>query len=278
MMALALGLLATGAPRKCSAQCAGVIALGGVSSMSGNPLQAEVKTTRNPEARSLSPLVGEKPQLVARDSQGRVRVERDLGAFKVQGEGGQETEVERHLISICDPVSQELITLDTLNKTATVQKPLGRWNQRTETPGATKPNFCDRQLRLGINLPNVQRESLGHQTIQGFDAQGVLEKRTMAMQANGATESPTIETQIWCSEDLGAVVLRVMGNSQKNGTQQIAMTNIQRVEPDAGLFVTPADYKVVERVPNGVSRSRTGASGEAGTMTPVSPATEAQKP
>jgi hypothetical protein len=276
--AATFGLLGMGAAPRSAAQCSGVIALGGVSSASGSAFKAEVRTTSTGESGPASTVLVPRTELVARDSQGRLRMDRDLGPYKVQGEGGQETEIERHLISICNPVSGERIVLDTLEKTATVQKPLGTPGRQLATRAAAGPNFCARQLHLGANFPNVQREDLGHKTIEGFDAQGVLERRTMPNMVNGVEGSSTSETQVWCSEELGAVVLRVMGSSTGQFTRQIAMTNIQRAEPDASLFVVPADYKIVERVLK--ERTSTGSAPVDGirVMTPSEPEANSEKP
>jgi hypothetical protein len=75
-----------------------------------------------------------------------------------------------------------------------------------------------------------------------------LERRTLPTVTNGVAGTTTSETQIWCTEELGAVLLRVMGSAEKKRTMQIAMTNIQRVGPDPALFTIPPDYKVIERV------------------------------
>ena len=55
-------------------------------------------------------------------------------------------------------------------------------------------------------------------------------------------------TETWCSEELGAVILRVSGTEEKGDTLSTAMINIQRGEPDPLLFQIPPDYRVVERV------------------------------
>jgi hypothetical protein len=66
--ALALSLLAAEIAPRSAAQCGGLPALGGVRSVSGNPFQAEVITTRSPGTPLASPLLNQKPEIVALDS------------------------------------------------------------------------------------------------------------------------------------------------------------------------------------------------------------------
>jgi hypothetical protein len=167
-----------------------------------------------------------------------VRIDTAAGTFRVKEPSGRETEIERHFIVVCDPVSMKTITLDTLNKTATVTRLL------PSTPQRSRP-FCDAELRLGLNQPDVKIEDLGHRTIEGVDAHGIMELRS---RANGVPTSNDSETQHWCSEELGAMVLLVMDTPQKKGVFHFAMTNIQRAEPPVALFSIPADYKVLEEL------------------------------
>jgi len=259
-------------PLRAFAQCSGPVGLGGVSSMSGNPFQAEVKQTfinhSTTVVHNLLPMV----QFVARDTQGRVRIDRSGGKFKVQNGSDEGTEQEQHHISICDPVKQESILLDTLNKTATVQKssfPSG--SLRGPALPAAVANFCSRHLVLGAHLPGAETEDLGHRTIEGIDAEGVRTKRAFPMVTNGTTTSQLNVTETWCSEELGAVILRVSGTEEKGDTLSTAMINIQRGEPDPLLFQIPPDYRVVERVNEPGVRQGTGVTG--GFIT-VSPSTE----
>ncbi len=73
---LSVSLLAAGTARRAAAQCGGVTMLGTVESVSGNPFQAEVVTTPVPTRAAPNLLNLQhpelKPQLVARDGQGRV--------------------------------------------------------------------------------------------------------------------------------------------------------------------------------------------------------------
>jgi hypothetical protein len=235
---LALTLLAAGTPPQAAGQCMTV--LGRVSDVTGNPFQAEVNTKDLQFSQSRP-----KPVMVARDSQGRVRIDNSLGTFKVKAASGQEAEVDRHSIEICDPVSGETITLDTLNKTATVQH-LPSLYQRSRPMSGLMRSFCELQLHLGASDPNVELVDLGHRTIEGTDAHGVMERRTNPA-ATGSIGSVNNERQLWCAEELEVMILLVMDTPEKKDLFHFAMTSIQRGEPPAGLFAIPADYEVLER-------------------------------
>jgi len=267
LLMLATSLAAS--PIKTAAQCFGGLPfLGQVSGMTGNPFQAEVKQTFLTQNTSLVQNLEPRTEQVARDSQGRLRTDFSAGKYKVQNGPGAGTEQEQHHITICDPVKGEWISLDTLNKTATIQKV----NSRATPPNAhlatDAPSFCSRQLRPGFNSPGSQTEDLGHRTIEGMDAQGVLAKRSMQNGFTSGTttsvQETTSETESWCSEELGAVILRVIGTEKNGNTQTIAMVNIQHGEPDETLFQIPPDYRIAERVNNPATRTGVGIVGSMG--------------
>jgi len=232
-----------------SAQCSSAtLQFGNVSLQRGNPFQGEYSTSMTP-----APLAGmtlpTAPALhsVARDSEGRVREERFAGKFKVKTSDGVETEQEQHLITICDPVVQKMIRLDTLNKTATVMGP----RLAIPRPGfplqrAAQP-FCSTFLKRYSLLSRMQSEDFGSQTISGVDAQGL--RTWMVLDANtgtGAQRAPSYQDH-WCSEELGAIVMQAFASSAGGRHSEMILKNIERREPDAALFQIPADYTIEER-------------------------------
>jgi len=94
-------LLVSAAPA--NAQCtANMIGFGNIGIVANNPFQAEVVTTSGP-GEPVS-LIARYPELISRDSQGRVRTERVAGQFKRNTGPDAGTKAEVHLIMICDPV------------------------------------------------------------------------------------------------------------------------------------------------------------------------------
>lgn len=261
-------LLLSLAPRA-AAQCSLGSNYNGIALRAGSPFQAEKTFTFTREAQSKLAPPERPPELVARDSQGRVRLEMTGGKFKVEeGEGAGSEEVQ-HMVTICDPVSQKLVRLDTLNKTATIMT-RGPLSQRS----ATQPHagmqiqrpFCS-TFAPGLSVGNVQREDLGHQNIEGFDAQGVRTTRPSHALLNGEGTALSFTTETWCSEELGVMPLQVTlptGSSQTKTEQKL--TKIVPGEPDPALFQIPPDYRIVERVPEERKSGQMGTAGISSTF------------
>jgi len=132
-------ILFLGFGQQAAAQCAPGSSFFGVALQAGNPFQAEQVTTftSKSEGKDGQPL--RPAELIARDGQGRLRIETTEGKFKVDEGEGAGTEAVQQIITICDPVSQKLVRLDTLSKTATVQgRPAGSVRSGTQAQAA----FC----------------------------------------------------------------------------------------------------------------------------------------
>ncbi len=229
------------------AQCmSGVNGLA-VEDTTGNPFQADVQFT-SPFAQGNASLEPRNAH-IARDSQGRTRVDQNDGIYKVAAGVGEGTQVEKHHIDICDPVAQQFITLDTLNKSATVHKAA---TANVSVQRVYVGGFCNHQIRL-VPPTSVQTvENLGHCTIEGFDAIGTLQKHTVPNSFANATDPAvkqlTSTSEVWCSQELGAALLRITGTVERGAMHTATLSNIQRANPDPALFQIPPDYRVVEKV------------------------------
>lgn len=269
IIAIAAGglLLLSLAPRG-AAQCYLGSNYLGIAVRSGNPFQAEKVTTftREPQGRVMSSL--QPPTLIARDGQGRVRMEMTEGKFKVEEGEGAGTEAFQHIITICDPVSQKLVRLDTLNKTASVtQTPeLGTLRSGVQPQVA----FCKAYPR---GIGNTQTEDLGHQTIEGIDTLGVRTTRQMPAIHNGEATTTDSTTEMWCSDDLGAELLRVQQTGTTTTKMEMKLTKIALGEPDPALFRIPPDYRVVERVLDERKPSQLRSIGVGSATQPSAPTT-----
>lgn len=243
-------------PHTTHAQCMTALpGLGSVSSMTGNPFEADVQdTVLNANGSGMAASVDPAHNgHVARDSQGRLRTEWSAGKFKIQNGAEQGTEVEQIHVTICDPVKHEWIQLDTLNKTATIlPRRTGSPEGSAASPAINLRSFCALQSMVPPGAPENSIEDLGHRNIEGFDAVGYSRKRTMPTRTSPVTGMTikllTPTTENWCSEELGANLLRVMGTEERGNTRIYAMVNIQRGEPDPLLFQIPPTYRIVERV------------------------------
>jgi len=267
LTSLAVTCLSTAPPSR--AQCATAIGIGTpvASMVPGNAFQAVRTTTmiRPPHSQFSEPLPIP-PETVARDSQGRVRSDRVGGDIQIYSGANAGTMVQQHLVTLCDPVLGEMIHFDTASRSGTlIRMPL--WSA-SRTRGSAPSTFC-RMPRLPTNsLRNVDVEDLGHRVIEGFDAVGW--RVTMQNRVANATPAATMQriTEDWCSEDLKAILLQDVTGPAGGSKQEIALTQIQRVEPDYSLFEIPSDYTITERV----LRSR-ALSGSAGQLQPPPSAT-----
>jgi hypothetical protein len=204
---------------------------------------------------------GTQPRSVARDSKGRVRVDTFSGKYNTKSPDGQQSEVERHIIWICDRVTQNSIQLDTVDKTATLRAPFPR-PARLPPP---KPNplsdlpFCARSFAARRGLRMVRTQDLGHQVVFGFDAVGQREWYLLRDPRNpertpAESDTPTNYRDWWCSDDLGAMLQRIdVASSPIAGIHrsELNLSNIQRIEPDPSLFEIPPGYTLIERAMEG---------------------------
>lgn len=231
------------------AQCGrNTLGYGDVGIVANNPFHAEMVVTRSGHPEFHSPLV-QQPLSVARDTQGRVRIERVGGEFK--HDNGPETgsQVQEHTITICDPVTETLTRINTVNATATIIHSRPSAPRSSALRSIAPRSFCS--FRLASIRPGAhsQAEDLGTQIIEGLEAHG--ERMTLPMLgATSGEESPNGEStsELWCSDSLSALVLRITGNTKSGVKSTIAMQKIERTEPDPALFQIPSDYAITESV------------------------------
>jgi hypothetical protein len=200
--------------------------------------------------------------MTARDSQGRTRQDAPLPAI-----GNLSAADAPHLVFLQDPVAGASYTLNLTDKTA--------WKGPVPPPGAGAPSMMIStntvfvhsasgvplppppspdspapstmfiQKRLAESEGDVTTENLGSQTMEGVQVTGVRTTRTIAVGIIGNDRPNSIVTEVWTSPELKTIVLSKR-NDPRMGEQTFKLTNIQRGEPDASLFVVPSDFKVTE--------------------------------
>jgi hypothetical protein len=92
----------------------------------------------------------------------------------------------------------------------------------TALPAAAAPSsFCSRQFRMPSHIQTAELTDLGHRTIEGMDAQGVQQRRTIQLQgarsgdATAATRELINVTETWCSNELGTIILGLSARRKK---------------------------------------------------------------
>jgi hypothetical protein len=232
------------------AQCgSNVIAFGDIGVVSGNPFHAEVTRITTGHTDMNAALRPNYPELIARDSQGRIRTERVAGEFKRDTGPDAGSKVEMHMILICDPVAQTWTQIDTATLTAKIIHSRPSAPRSGALQQGTLRSFCSSRLSLARNVARFQAEDLGIQIIEGVEAHG--ERITLPMLGAAAgEESPNGEntSELWCSDSLSALVLRITGNTKSGTKTTLAIQKIERTEPDPALFQIPPDYTITESV------------------------------
>jgi hypothetical protein len=228
-------------------------------SIKGAPYSATVITERTQTLSDGNRITEKHSSMVARDSEGRVRNEATLMAIGTAPVAGGPAQI----VMILDPVQQVSYTLEMNSKTA---------RKRSMQPGrevdARQRVEFDRSTTVSVTAgvamtnqvvirdkgsaerktkdqPDMHKESLGTQVIEGVLAEGSKTIRTIPAGEIGNERAIEIVDEVWTSPDLKTVVLS-KHSDPRMGEMTYRLTNISRAEPAASLFMVPADFKVVE--------------------------------
>src|SRR6266496_3061334 len=196
----------------------------------------------------------------ARDSQGRTRRDATLPAI-----GNLSAANAPRLVFIQDPVAQTSYTLNLTDKTAQkISMPppgeakAGAYHLEDKVfvhmgPGAPGPmNSPLPPPEIGLHKTfdvddhaQVATEDLGSQTMEGVLVNGVRTTRTIPAGQIGNDRPISIVTEVWTSPELKTIVYSKR-TDPRMGEQIFQLKNVVRGEPDASLFIVPADFKIVE--------------------------------
>ncbi len=247
---------------------AGAILRGPIAPVQGAPYSATITNESIQTLADGNRIVQTSTGTTARDSLGRTRQDTVLPAI-----GNLSAADAPHLVFIQDPVAQTSYTLNVMDKTA----------QKTSMPStatmggvATEggpgtffvqmgtsatisstgppPPMTMQKVLLSDEQAQVTTEDLGSQTMEGVVVNGVRTTRTIPAGQIGNEKPITIVTEIWTSPDLKTIVSSKRSDPRM-GEQTFQLTNLVRAEPDASLFVVPADFKIVDGPQHVVYRS-----------------------
>lgn len=209
----------------------GFVAVTGCACIKNQPYSADTITIMDRTLADGNRIHRETHGKVYRDSEGRTRTETELAL-------PAGAEPFTHVL-INDPVERISIVLQR-NQVATVNHYGEPHPAPVSKPVQAVPNSVAPQQS---NRPQVTREDLGMQDIEGVSARGTRTTRTIPAGAEGNEQPIVVTTETWHANDLGIVVLS-KSTDPRSGTTEHRLTNIQRVEQDPALFRVPADYKV----------------------------------
>lgn len=214
------------------------------------PYSAEEKTESVQTLADGNRIVNTTTAKVYRDSQGRVRRELTLPGF-----GGDQPHT---IVTINDPVAKTSITLDSNTRIAHEMPgmPEARFRAdavRSDAEAKMKAEVLTRSAQSSsaatfirrAPAPDVKREDLGANVMEGVSVTGSRETSTIEAGAMGNEKPITITSERWYSPDL-QVEVKSVHNDPRMGQTTHTVTNIVRAEPDASLFQVPADYNKME--------------------------------
>jgi len=96
------------------------------------------------------------------------------------------------------------------------------------------------------NNPNVSKEDLGQQMIEGVSATGTRTTTVIPAGSIGNVQEIKVVSEQWFSPELQVLVM-TRHSDPRNGETTYKLTNIVRAEPDPSLFVVPPDYTIKAR-------------------------------
>lgn len=99
-------------------------------------------------------------------------------------------------------------------------------------------------------LPKPQTEALGHQTIDGIDAEGTRSTVVIPAGDIGNEKDIRVVSERWYSAELQAVILS-RRSDPRLGETTYRLTGISRSEPDHALFEVPAGFTLMDGPPDG---------------------------
>ena len=213
--------------------------------VTGEPYAADQVTEHIQTLADGNRIVNTTTTRIYRDSQGRTRTETTLPTLA----GGPPAPV---MITINDPVAGVTYLLNADNKTAQkltmkqVQLPdvkaLAPLPPLPEPSGAGPVVFA---AAAGLPKPEVKKEDLGNQTLDGVLVTGTRITETIPAGAIGNEQAIQTTSERWFSPAL-QVVVKSTNTDPRIGQTTETLNNLNLAEPDPSLFQVPGDYTVTD--------------------------------
>ena len=94
--------------------------------------------------------------------------------------------------------------------------------------------------------PNVRKEDLGSQNIEGVMATGTRTTTVIPAGEIGNAQEIRVVSERWFSDELQVLVM-TRHSDPRSGETTYRLRNILRAEPDPSLFTVPPDYTIQQR-------------------------------
>ena len=177
-----------------------------------------------------STLTVQNHRLVMRDGAGRIYQERRR---LIPRDSQHEPDLQR--IEISDPSAHTKYSCRPDTHVCALEDYVGPGAAMTQPVGTEQDSYGA-----------LTREDLGKTSVNGVEAVGTRETRTLNPGAIGNDRTIAIVKEIWFSPQLG-INVSVKRVDPRHGTQVINVTEISQAEPDPQWFKVPAGYTVLDR-------------------------------
>jgi hypothetical protein len=209
-----------------------------VRSRPGCPFSAVVEIDRTQTLADGTQIQTKAKNLIYRDSLGRIRYE-----MYAPSDLNKDSTDTPSLISIYDPVTQTIYTLSPQkNHVAyrnSMNPPAPSADSSARPPDPPQPP--PEELR-----PQLVREDLGTQEMDGVTVSGERTTRTIPAGAENNDQPITIRQETWFSTDIGMPILRKSSDPRYADTEE-RVTSLDLSEPNAALFQPPSGYTIQDQ-------------------------------
>jgi len=189
-----------------------------------------------------------------RDSQGRTRIERELGV-------NPSSKSAPAIVQITDPVAGYIYTLDTARRVAhRVVAPPPPGGPQTGNPDRMPIRAASRAgtagSLTGTFTPAVRQttdaqghqvtiEELGTKAIDGILVEGTRRTTVYPTGSQGNDRPLKVIFESWWSADVKVIMLSMTDNP-RSGVTTVKTTHLNTQEPDPELFLLPVGYTIVD--------------------------------
>jgi len=176
---------------------------------------------------------------VARDSMGRVRIEKPI--LKQDGK------VLKKMVVVLDPVKLTLTVwaegCDCDKSALVINLPGDTPRKRQEDIEAMENGESVRRVNANRPQPVITTENLGTEMLLGVPVE-MVKKTTTVPIGRSHNDAPIVKTEeTWTSKELQLVVKQEWVDP-RTGDRTVEFADFSRAEPDPALFKAPAGYKV----------------------------------
>ncbi len=102
--------------------------------------------------------------------------------------------------------------------------------------------------RTPANNPDFKEEQLGTQPLSGLTLTGIRKTRIIPAATSTTGKDIVITDEYWYSPEL-SIYMIIKHNDPRTGEQIVAVSEVERHEPEAALMSVPSGYKVVDENP-----------------------------